>query len=374
MLNNSTLPSFQLMLCTLTLLIFNQAKADSPLTSTPFYQAYNEIPIIYQAEQKKILTYEFAAYLSSGAVSIDKKAALINALGWSVDGQNNYELYYAFLKNKYKKEQLNIATISVDEIFCCGYLMAMDDYFHPEPAVQMLETARRKKPNSYTITMVEGLCLAQIALDNQFLSKEEKLKQGLDTLTNWWSEIYLIGARIEAEKGLLQDLRKEAKVIVFSYLEEYRKYCNPKDLVVLPSTNYLEKLTSNIVQLKKSNGVYKLPVKINDSFTIDFIFDSGASDVVISTDIATVLIKQGKLSKSDFVGYGTYQIADGSTVKSQIVILKKLQIGNFVVTNVRASIGDFSAPLLLGQSFQQKFEQFTINNENGTLILKPRIK
>ena len=61
--------------------------ADSPITSTSFYTAYNEIPQIYSAEKEGTLNYEFATFLSSPLVTVDKKMALINALGWSVDGK-----------------------------------------------------------------------------------------------------------------------------------------------------------------------------------------------------------------------------------------------------------------------------------------------
>ena len=78
--------------------------ADSPITSTSFYNAYNEIPQIYNAEKEWVLTYEFATFLSSPLVSADKKVASINALGWSINGKNNIELYIKFLNAKHKSK------------------------------------------------------------------------------------------------------------------------------------------------------------------------------------------------------------------------------------------------------------------------------
>jgi len=37
--------------------------ADSPITSTSFYSAYNEIPQVYKAEKEGVLNYEFAYFL-----------------------------------------------------------------------------------------------------------------------------------------------------------------------------------------------------------------------------------------------------------------------------------------------------------------------
>ncbi len=53
-------------------------------------------------------------------------------------------------------------------------------------------------------------------------------------------------------------------------------------------------------------------------------------------------------------------------------MLRKVQIGKIVVTNIKASVGSFNTPLLLGQSFLEKFKEFTIDNENGYLIIDPK--
>lgn len=352
-------------------LLVISAFADSPLTSTPFYQAYNEIPIIFKASQKGVLTNEFAQYLSSPAVSIDKKAALINALGWDVDGKNNNFLYYTYLKNKYKKDSLLLTDITADEHFCVVYLGVMDDYLHPENWIDHMLSAWEKNNKSYTINIIAALVSSQICLDLQWLSKEEKEKRKLDTKKNYWGELYKICAMVEASKDLKQDFRTEAKRIIFSYINLYEQYCPQEDLVLIPSTDYLSELTSNEVKLVSEDGIYKVPLKINDSFVLNFIFDSGASDVVISEDVATVLIKMGQLTKEDFTGVASYRIADGSTVQSPTIIIRKLQIGNIVVNNVKASIGGKNAPLLLGQTFQRKFEKFTINNSTHTISLVP---
>ena len=88
----------------LIVLIFTGASflfSDSPLTSTPFYKAYSEINIIKVARVQGTLNLEMAEYLSSGSVSLDLKAALINALSWDINGKNNSDLYKYYLGLKY---------------------------------------------------------------------------------------------------------------------------------------------------------------------------------------------------------------------------------------------------------------------------------
>ncbi|HHT9109297.1 MAG TPA: hypothetical protein ACFYD9_11675, partial [Candidatus Wunengus sp. YC64] len=77
---------------------------------------------------------------SSPENPIDVKAAVINGLSWRFEGKNNAELYAYYLALLYHLSitELDTAFLSADEIFCLGYLTVMDDYFHPEYAIQLL--------------------------------------------------------------------------------------------------------------------------------------------------------------------------------------------------------------------------------------------
>ncbi len=122
---------------------------------------------------------------------------------------------------------------------------------------------------------------------------------------------------------------------------------------------------------KKEGGTYEIPVTINGVLKINFIFDSGASDVSISPDVAMTLIKTGTVTNKDFVGEQTYVFADGSKASSRVFIIKQMEIGNHVITNIRASISNsINAPMLLGQSVLEKFGKITIDNVNQTLIIQ----
>lgn len=353
--------------------IISNTQADSPITSTSFYSAYNEINQIYNAEKEGILNYEFASYLSS-AVTIDKKVALINALGWSSKGKNNKELYVKFLNAKYKTQKINYNQITPDEHLSLGYLGIMDDYFQVRESLIILKGALKRNPKSYTYNIIYGLVLAQMNLrldDDETFDEDLIDERFIDINMHAWCNIYTLFAKIESDKTLKQDFRISAKRNIFKYINLYKKKCNPEDLILLPSTSYLSEIINTNIKLKKTQGIYKIPVKVNGSLTLDFVFDSGASDVLISNDVFSTLMKMNKISKNDILGYEYYQIADGSTVKQTSIILRKLQIGEIVVNNIKASVGKSTAPLLLGQTFLQKFKQFTINNQNDILIIDP---
>ena len=112
-------------------------------------------------------------------------------------------------------------------------------------------------------------------------------------------------------------------------------------------------------------GVILVPAIINNIVKVNFVLDSGASDVSISLDYASVLIKSGTLTKYDYIGQEKYQLADGSIINAHKVIIKEISIGDYSLYNIVASINEnMDAPLLLGQSFLQKFGTVSIDYNN----------
>ena len=120
-----------------------------------------------------------------------------------------------------------------------------------------------------------------------------------------------------------------------------------------------------VIKMKMQNGVYYIPCKINGS-KMEFIFDTGASDITISLTEAKFLHKQGTLTDDDFIGTQEYRIANGDIEEGTVVKLKTVEIGNRTLYNVQASIvHNMQAPLLLGQSALNKFGKISIDyNKN----------
>jgi aspartyl protease family protein len=119
--------------------------------------------------------------------------------------------------------------------------------------------------------------------------------------------------------------------------------------------------SKTIIKMTKRSGVYFIPCKINGS-EMEFIFDTGASDITISLTEALFLYKQGTLTDDDFIGTQQYQIANGEVEEGTVVKLKTVEIGNRNLYNVQASIvHNLQAPLLLGQSALNKFGKISID-------------
>ncbi len=124
------------------------------------------------------------------------------------------------------------------------------------------------------------------------------------------------------------------------------------------------------VRLEKKGGILVVPVRINDAIDLNFIVDSGASDVSIPADVVLTLLRTGTLSEDDFLGKRDYTLADGTTVPSTIFRVRSLKVGNRVLKNVTGSVASVKGPLLLGQSFLGRFRAWHIDNDKQILVLE----
>jgi len=124
------------------------------------------------------------------------------------------------------------------------------------------------------------------------------------------------------------------------------------------------------VKMNSSGGVYEIPVVLNEALKINMIIDSGASDVFVTADVVSALIKSGTVTEDDDLGVATYTIADGSTVENQRFRLKSVKIGDRFIKNVNASISNsIEAPMLLGQSALEGLGQYSFDYSRGVILL-----
>jgi hypothetical protein len=123
------------------------------------------------------------------------------------------------------------------------------------------------------------------------------------------------------------------------------------------------------VTIERHGDTYRVPVRINDTITLPFLLDTGASDLVIPADVALTLIRAGALASGDFIGKSRYRLANGSEEVSDLVVLREVQVGEHAVRNVTASISPIRGEPLLGQSFLSKFGAVTLDYKRLVLIL-----
>lgn len=131
-----------------------------------------------------------------------------------------------------------------------------------------------------------------------------------------------------------------------------------------------EALVSEIQMKKMPGGTYEVPCTIN-GLPLKFIFDTGASDVTLSSVEANFMLKNDYLSEKDFRGSRRYLTADGTIANGSIVRIKEVKVGDVTLKNIEASVvNSQKAPLLLGQSILDKFGTITIDNEKSIMTIK----
>lgn len=131
-----------------------------------------------------------------------------------------------------------------------------------------------------------------------------------------------------------------------------------------------EETVTEIAVKRNPGGTFEIPCDIN-GLALQMIFDTGASDVTISSVEVNFMFKNGYLSDKDIKGKRYYQVANGQINEGTVITLREVKIGDAVLHNVDASVvKSQKAPLLLGQSAMERFGTITIDNQNNKLIIK----
>jgi len=161
-------------------------------------------------------------------------------------------------------------------------------------------------------------------------------------------------------------------------IEEYKQKAHDKwGVVYTPEdesgTADYEQIVDEI-PFSHEGGITKVRCKIND-LPLHFVFDTGASEVSISTVEATFMLKNNYLSEKDITGKQYYMTADGNISEGTTILLRKVTFGNLELENVKASVSKSQkAPLLLGQTVLQRLGKIEIDNERNVLKVTQKKK
>ncbi len=102
-----------------------------------------------------------------------------------------------------------------------------------------------------------------------------------------------------------------------------------------------------------------------------FIFDTGASSIVINSAVFAELLKAKKINSQDIIGTGASVVANGATVTVKVLRVRNFKIGNFLIPQIEVVVmPDPQAPLLIGQSVFSQFGKITIDNAQNTITLE----
>jgi hypothetical protein len=204
----------------LIILIFifsiNPIFADSPLTSTDFYKAYMDIPMVQEASLSKgRITNEMMEYIDDDANPLDIKLSIINSIGWDRKGLMNSKIFFMYVinKKKYKTEfggdfMAFKWYATRDELICYSYMKALDNYFDVVDAFEIASEALRKYPDSFAVNMIYNLIKSQ-------------------GLTSYNESCYAskLFKSLKDNAKLKMDMREESISYVYEYMDYIGKNC-----------------------------------------------------------------------------------------------------------------------------------------------------
>ena len=193
------------------------------------------------------------------------------------------------------------------------------------------------------------------------------IEESVDALKTAFEKGYRSFSHIELDDDMdpIRD-EPEFKSLIREYRAKHDAYLKESDIAV-PSP---EATITEIDMVRKPGGTFEIPCDIN-GLSLQMIFDTGASDVTISSVEANFMLKNGYLSDKDIKGKRYYQVASGDLSEGTVITLREVKVGDAVLRNVDASVvKSQKAPLLLGQSAMERFGTITIDNINGKLVIK----
>lgn len=314
---------------------------------------------------------------------------------------NDPEFYGGYYRRGFYKQNIKDYTGAIEDYTTSIILNPNNAYSYIGRADMYRQTGDKEKYLSDCRKIIEIDTIPQINSCAQFafleLGEIEKAKEFMNKIieldTNNEGAYYdaaclysrigdkdkaLLNLRLCLEKGfrrfyhieLDDDLdfirkEKEFKELIDKYKNEVK---NKSQIEIAYKQKNIE------IPFIKDGNVLSVKCKINN-LPLYFIFDTGATDISLSDVEAAFMIKNNYISEKDIIGRQQYLTADGSIIEGTVINLKKIELGELELNNIKASVvKNQKAPLLLGQSVFNKMGKFEIDNERMKIKITYNVK
>lgn len=98
-----------------------------------------------------------------------------------------------------------------------------------------------------------------------------------------------------------------------------------------------------------------------------FLFDSGASDIMISTGLEEGLARSGSIG--GYLDSLDYEMANGDIIQCRRALVNGIRLGGFRVDSAVVAVYDGDIDYLLGKSFLDKFSSWSFIENGEKLVL-----
>lgn len=194
-----------------TLFFNNNSFADSPLTSIDLWTIYAKEPIVIHAQKNRKLDDLTLNYLLDDENLLEKKIAVINAIGWKFKSstQRSSKLLQAILK-KYNLKSIDDLNDKkyASLLSLYSYSLALEDYFNVEKAQKYSQKANNLDPQNSIIKFISTLIKSQ-----QYLHADD------------WCSVYKSFEEIKEDSYFKMDIGRQFLVTAMEYIDIYSKYC-----------------------------------------------------------------------------------------------------------------------------------------------------
>jgi hypothetical protein len=125
---------------------------------------------------------------------------------------------------------------------------------------------------------------------------------------------------------------------------------------------------SDTINVLTLNGMTYVKVKTGSMIQF-WLFDTGASDLLISKDMEADLKKEGVITASNYLGVGEYEMANGDVDTCRKYRIDNIRIGKFTVNNIVVAVTEKGKRIIVGKGLLNKFTTWILNNKENSLIL-----
>ena len=263
-------------------------------------------------------------------------------------GRAHYIMGGTLKANKDFQRVVDDTNDAIETAFALIFLGSHEEARHLADSILIADSVEHSE--RYNIACCYSM-LGEIEL--AFAALEDELKDGYVQFNHIRRDVDLIPLHGERLDSLLSIYETKVQERIRTFKGEECVDATEEKVVEIPFT--------------KTGGVTKVDCTINN-LPLNFIFDTGASEVTISQVEANFMYKNGYLDSRDIVGKKTYQVATGAIAVGTTIILKQIEFGGLILRDVRASVVETqNAPLLLGQTVLQRLGKIEIDNTQRIL-------
>lgn len=263
-------------------------------------------------------------------------------------GRAHYIMGDTLKANKDFQRVVEDTNDAIETVFALIFLGSHEEARHLADSILIADSVEHSE--RYNIACCYSM-LGEIEL--AFAALEDELKDGYVQFNHIRRDVDLIPLHGERLDSLLSIYETKVQERIRTFKGEECVDATEEKVVEIPFT--------------KTGGVTKVDCTINN-LPLNFIFDTGASEVTISQVEANFMYKNGYLDSRDIVGKKTYQVATGAIAVGTTIILKQIEFGGLILRDVRASVVETqNAPLLLGQTVLQRLGKIEIDNSQRIL-------